>query len=60
MFDGKTFFAPVENPQRIVDFGTGTGIWALDVGDQYPGAHGRVRNQSLRKLADIRNHSGRN
>lgn len=38
MFDGKPFFAPVENPQRILDVGTGTGIWALDVGDQYPSA----------------------
>lgn len=25
MFDGKPFFAPVQNPQRIVDMGTGTG-----------------------------------
>lgn len=39
MFDGKPFFAPVENLQRVVDMGTGTGIWALDVGDQYPEAH---------------------
>lgn len=38
MFDGESFFAPVENPQRILDVGTGTGIWALDVGDQYPSA----------------------
>ncbi|TVY82740.1 Secondary metabolism regulator laeA, partial [Lachnellula suecica] len=38
LFDGKPFFAPVINPQRIVDMGTGTGIWALDVGDQYPEA----------------------
>jgi len=43
MFDGKSFFAPLKNPQRIVDMGTGTGIWALDVGDQYPSAHGRVQ-----------------
>jgi len=39
MFDGKPFFAPVKNLQRIVDMGTGTGIWALDVGDQFPEAH---------------------
>jgi len=38
LLDGKAFFAPVENPQRILDVGTGTGIWALDVGDQYPSA----------------------
>lgn len=29
VFEGKTFFAPVKNPQRIVDMGTGTGIWAF-------------------------------
>lgn len=39
IFEEKAFFAPVKNPQRIVDMGTGTGIWALDVGDQYPEAH---------------------
>lgn len=25
VFGGKAFFAPLENPQRIVDMGTGTG-----------------------------------
>jgi hypothetical protein len=29
MFDGKPFFAPVKNPQRIVDMGTGTGMRIL-------------------------------
>jgi len=28
--DGKLHFAPLENPQRILDVGTGTGIWAID------------------------------
>ena len=28
--DGKLHFAPLENPQRILDVGTGTGIWAVD------------------------------
>ena len=30
MFDGKPFFAPVENLQRVVDMGTGTGkvLWS--------------------------------
>lgn len=33
--DGKLFQAPVRkdaNVQRILDVGTGTGIWAMDVG----------------------------
>ncbi|KAL5347975.1 hypothetical protein ACLOAV_007387 [Pseudogymnoascus australis] len=38
MFEDKLFFAPVKNPQRIADMATGTGIWAIDVGDQYEGA----------------------
>jgi hypothetical protein len=29
MFDGKPFLAPVKNPQRIVDMGTGTGMRIL-------------------------------
>ncbi|PWY95907.1 S-adenosyl-L-methionine-dependent methyltransferase [Aspergillus sclerotioniger CBS 115572] len=36
--DGKLFLAPVnvEQPLQVLDLGTGTGIWALEVGDQYP------------------------
>ncbi|KAF2841941.1 methyltransferas-like protein [Patellaria atrata CBS 101060] len=36
--DNKLFLAPVENPQRILDLGCGTGIWAMDVAEQYPNA----------------------
>lgn len=36
--DGKLFYAPIENPGAILDIGTGTGIWALDTADAYPGA----------------------
>ncbi|KAH7143773.1 S-adenosyl-L-methionine-dependent methyltransferase [Dactylonectria macrodidyma] len=37
--DGRLFYAPVgEFPQKIVDLGTGTGIWAIEVGDKYPSA----------------------
>ncbi|KAK0624950.1 S-adenosyl-L-methionine-dependent methyltransferase [Bombardia bombarda] len=36
---GKLFFAPIgDNPQKIIDLGTGTGIWAIEVADQYPSA----------------------
>lgn len=28
---GELYRAPVENPERIADLGTGTGIWACDM-----------------------------
>ncbi|CAO2647495.1 Nn.00g084170.m01.CDS01 [Neocucurbitaria sp. VM-36] len=31
-------FAPLEDPQQILDIGTGTGIWAIDCGEQFSGA----------------------
>ncbi|KAF2806714.1 S-adenosyl-L-methionine-dependent methyltransferase [Mytilinidion resinicola] len=30
--------APLRDPKRILDVGTGTGIWAIDVAEQYPTA----------------------
>jgi len=37
--DGKLHVAPLpEHPQRILDLGTGTGIWAIEMGDKYPSA----------------------
>ncbi|KAI1499049.1 S-adenosyl-L-methionine-dependent methyltransferase [Biscogniauxia marginata] len=37
--DGKLFFSPIgDHPNKILDLGTGTGIWAIEVGDQYPSA----------------------
>jgi methylase of polypeptide subunit release factors len=29
---GKLGMAPVENPQSVLDIGTGTGIWAIEYG----------------------------
>jgi len=29
--DNKLFVAPLENPQKVLDVGTGTGIWAMCV-----------------------------
>ncbi|KAI4688976.1 hypothetical protein J4E81_007693 [Alternaria sp. BMP 2799] len=36
--DQKLHLAPLVNPQTILDCGTGTGIWAIDMADQYPSA----------------------
>lgn len=38
LLGGKFTNAPLEKPQRILDVGTGTGIWAIDFGDMYPSA----------------------
>ncbi|OTB08522.1 hypothetical protein M426DRAFT_317146 [Hypoxylon sp. CI-4A] len=39
LMDDRLFLAPIDdNPQRVLDVGTGTGIWAIDFADMYPGA----------------------
>ncbi|KAJ6436997.1 PRO41 protein [Purpureocillium lavendulum] len=34
----KLFTAPIDSPSRVLDLGTGTGIWAIDMADEFPSA----------------------
>jgi len=36
MLGGSLYTAPIDHPQRVLDVGTGTGIWAVDFADMHP------------------------
>jgi len=36
--ENRLFRSPLENPQSVLDVGTGTGLWAIDFADQFPSA----------------------
>ncbi|KAF8245525.1 S-adenosyl-L-methionine-dependent methyltransferase [Wilcoxina mikolae CBS 423.85] len=38
LLGGKLHLAPLASPKYILDVGTGTGIWAIDMADTYPDA----------------------
>ncbi|RAH61698.1 methyltransferase [Aspergillus piperis CBS 112811] len=38
LFKGELNRAPIKNPARVLDIGTGTGIWAIDYADEHPEA----------------------
>ncbi|WQF89316.1 Putative S-adenosyl-L-methionine-dependent methyltransferase superfamily [Colletotrichum destructivum] len=39
LLDDRLYLAPIDDhPQRVLDVGTGTGIWAIDFADQHPDA----------------------
>ncbi|KXX78888.1 Malonyl-[acyl-carrier protein] O-methyltransferase [Madurella mycetomatis] len=39
LLNGKLYLAPIgDNPQKIIDLGTGFGDWAIEVGEAFPSA----------------------
>ncbi|KAJ5084553.1 hypothetical protein NUU61_009132 [Penicillium alfredii] len=36
LLNGELHLAPVTKPPRVLDLGTGTGIWAIDYADEHP------------------------
>lgn len=36
LMHGQLFNAPIQDPGHILDIGTGTGIWAIEVADTFP------------------------
>jgi len=43
LLDHQLYLAPIQNPQRVIDLGTGTGIWAIDFGRFFVPAQGKSR-----------------
>ncbi|KAF2814278.1 putative Trans-aconitate 2-methyltransferase [Mytilinidion resinicola] len=36
LFKGKPHFAPLKHPRKVMDIGTGSGKWAIEMGHKYP------------------------
>ncbi len=37
-FGGKLYLSPLQNPRSVLDVGTGTGIWGIEVAQEFPQA----------------------
>jgi len=36
LFDNRLIFPPIPNPRRILECGSGSASWAIEVAEQYP------------------------
>ncbi|KAF2144413.1 uncharacterized protein K452DRAFT_316415 [Aplosporella prunicola CBS 121167] len=36
LFGMRNYFAPLKDPRKILDIGTGTGKWAIEMGNEFP------------------------
>jgi ubiquinone/menaquinone biosynthesis C-methylase UbiE len=36
MFDNRLIFPPIPRPRRILECGSGSGAWAMEVAEQHP------------------------
>ncbi|KAL2258586.1 hypothetical protein VTK26DRAFT_8066 [Humicola hyalothermophila] len=52
LLKGKLYLAPIgDNPQKIIDLGTGFGDWAIEIGEMFPGA--RVTGVDLSPIQPV-------
>ncbi|KAF4614411.1 hypothetical protein G7Y89_g15325 [Cudoniella acicularis] len=52
-FTNRNYFAPLKNPRRIFDIGTGTGQWAIETGDEFPDAEVQATDLSPIQPKDV-------
>lgn len=38
LFEDRNYFSPLSNPTQILDIGTGTGQWCIEMGEEFPEA----------------------
>ena len=63
LLGGKLYIAPLENPQKVLDVGTGTGIWAIDFAEwvsSFPQVGSRINIARGKKQSAPRGTRNRN
>jgi ubiquinone/menaquinone biosynthesis C-methylase UbiE len=50
LFKGRSYHAPLKDPQRILDIGTGTGKWAIEMGTRSSSPNMYMANSSRQSV----------